>query len=70
MEKVLSVSSIARIDEETVSQYGVPQSVLIENAASDFIKSLCLSKDSLIQIICGKGNNGADGFAIGRRLSN
>lgn len=70
MEKVLSCHDVAEIDRTVVTKIGVPEAVLIENAAREFIGILSVSKSSIIQIICGKGNNGADGYAIGRHLVN
>lgn len=48
----------------------MPSCVLVENAALAFVSALALSKKSSIRVVCGKGNNGADGFAIARQLRN
>ncbi|MGP1419536.1 MAG: bifunctional ADP-dependent NAD(P)H-hydrate dehydratase/NAD(P)H-hydrate epimerase [Sphaerochaetaceae bacterium] len=70
MEKVLRCSEVSLIDRMTVRDFRVPEALMIENAAVGFVSTLSVAKGSLVQIICGKGNNGADGFAIGRHLVN
>lgn len=54
-------------------QYGLPDYLMMENASkamADLIFSL--AKDDTLNkkvfILCGKGNNGADGFALARHL--
>ena len=61
-------------DTAAIDKYCVPGIVLMENAArgaSDLIEDLFgpLTGKSVL-IICGKGNNGGDGFAIARHLLN
>ncbi len=59
-------------DDQAITGYGIPGIVLMENAArgtadamAEYIPGLT-SKHILI--VCGKGNNGGDGFAIARHL--
>jgi hydroxyethylthiazole kinase-like uncharacterized protein yjeF len=60
------------VDRLTTERYGVPSIVLMENAAKATIEAaekrfgVMAGKRALI--ICGKGNNGGDGAAIGRQL--
>src|SRR5260370_19362583 len=60
------------VDRLTSERYGVPSIVLMENAAKTTVEAaekrfgLMAGKHALI--ICGKGNNGGDGAAIGRQL--
>lgn len=56
------------IDNYCIEILGIPGVVLMENAALKVLKNINLNKNSSFVIICGKGNNGGDGFAIGRHL--
>ena len=58
------------IDYNTIHDIGIPSLVLMEHAAArctDIILENS-TQDDKIYIICGFGNNGADGMAIARLL--
>ena len=55
------------IDNYAVTNLNIPSIVLMENAAINFVKTLNKNLDNFL-IICGKGNNGGDGYAIARQL--
>jgi NAD(P)H-hydrate epimerase len=57
-------------DNNTTEHYNIPSVVLMERAALSFAKALCEEQvdESQILVVCGKGNNGADGLAIARLL--
>ncbi len=63
-----------RCDAAATAQYGIPGIVLMENAARgavDRAEQLFGSvRGQWIILICGKGNNGGDGFAMARHLVN
>ena len=68
----LTRDEIRNIDKVTITKYGLPGIALMENAgrgAAQIIAPL-IEKDSRIYIVCGKGNNGGDGFVIARHLFN
>ena len=74
MIPLFSISQIKSADKFAVENYSFPSILLMENAAES-IKAAILSEFSEIDkhkkfaIICGKGNNGGDGFALARKLA-
>ncbi len=60
------------IDRAAIEEYGIPETILMENAGLESIRFLEETFGSLdgkrIGIFCGKGNNGGDGFVIARHL--
>jgi hydroxyethylthiazole kinase-like uncharacterized protein yjeF len=68
---VLTAEEMRSIDEETIRNH-VPGIRLMENAGKGvveaIIQNLKIRKTSGIVIICGKGNNGGDGFVVARLL--
>ncbi|MDR2704530.1 MAG: NAD(P)H-hydrate epimerase [Planctomycetaceae bacterium] len=60
------------IDRKTIEQIGISGLVLMENAgrgAVDTLQRLEIVKQEIpIAVVCGKGNNGGDGFVIARHL--
>ena len=67
--KVLSPERMAKYDEYAIKTWGIPSSVLMENAGRNtyrLMKERYLTGKRSIAIICGRGNNGGDGFVVGR----
>lgn len=56
-----------KIDSYAINSLKIPGIVLMENAAISFVRNIDLSLDNYL-VICGKGNNGGDGYAIARQL--
>ncbi len=70
MKPVLNGAQMRDADRHAIDAIGMPAMVLMERAAlacCAVIQKL-FSRDSKILILCGSGNNGGDGFAIGRLL--
>ena len=70
--KILTASEMQRIDRLTTERYGVPSLTLMENAGRGVVEFLLArlaprAEDSIV-ILCGKGNNGGDGFVVARLL--
>src|SRR5271154_3845807 len=71
--KVLTAAQMREVDRLSTERYNIPSAQLMENAGARFVQVL-LSQVSKIEerriaIICGKGNNGGDGFVIARLLA-
>lgn len=65
----LTARDIKAIDHFTINSIGIPSLVLMERAAIAITESLLKDyKHDNINIVCGPGNNGGDGIAIGRLL--
>jgi hydroxyethylthiazole kinase-like uncharacterized protein yjeF len=68
--KIVSAAEMRESDRATSQRFGVPSLTLMENAGTavaDFVVSLYPSAVR-IGVICGKGNNGGDGFVAARKL--
>ena len=70
--KILTASQMREIDRLSIEKLGIPGIVLMENAGRSVAELIVekfpqLDKDR-ITILCGKGNNGGDGFVVARHL--
>jgi len=70
--RILTPEQIREVDRLSTEKYGVPSLILMENAGmrvaeviEDRIEDL---QEKTIAILCGKGNNGGDGFVVARQL--
>ncbi len=74
MIKVTDSKEIRELDLKATQKYKIPSLLLMENAAIgvvDFISELSSQTPiNNVLILCGHGNNGGDGFAIARHLTN
>lgn len=69
MQKVFD--NPAQLEKQAKEKYSIPPFLMMENAAkamADFIKNLPIFPCHVV-ILCGKGNNGADGYALARLLN-
>lgn len=70
MQYLVSDREMKNLDRNTSEHFHVPEIVLMEQAANAFIKEFARFRNDAanILIVCGTGNNGADGIAIARLL--
>lgn len=68
--KIVTAAEMRTIDRVTSERFGVPSLALMENAGAAVAKhALCHYKSAqTIVVVCGKGNNGGDGFVAARHL--
>jgi NAD(P)H-hydrate epimerase len=70
--KAITVETMRNLENKAINEYGIPSVVLMENAASGFVRALNLEYGNTagkkICVLCGKGNNGGDGYAVARLL--
>ncbi len=69
---VLTRAQVREVDRRAIEEYGIPGIVLMENAgrnAADAIRRRLRGRGR-VAIVCGRGNNGGDGFVIARHLAN
>ncbi len=73
--KALTAAEMREVDRLTIERYGVSSLQLMEtagtlaaNAFAGFIRDAGLAPPHGICVLCGKGNNGGDGFVVARHL--
>ncbi len=72
--KLVTAEMMRRIDGETINNRGIPGPELMENAGrgiAERIREFVLEgycEGRRLAVICGKGNNGGDGFVVARYL--
>src|SRR5260370_25907824 len=70
--KILTAEEMREVDRLSTERYGIPSLTLMENAGAgvaQFIaqRGLALAQRRIV-VLCGKGNNGGDGFVAARHL--
>jgi len=69
--KILTAAEMGAADRRTVEEFGVPLGDLME-AAGGAVVGFCLRQywaSERVTVLCGKGNNGGDGFVAARVLA-
>jgi NAD(P)H-hydrate epimerase len=67
---VLTAEEMRRADRRTIDEVGLPGPVLMENAGAAVARLVGerFPGARRIVVLCGRGNNGGDGFVVARRL--
>ena len=71
--RVVTNAGMKSIDTWAIKEFGIPSAVLMENAGRgcvDVLETYFDLNALRVLIICGKGNNGGDGFVAARHLQN
>ncbi len=68
--KIVTAEEMRTIDRVSTERYGVPSLTLMENAGAAVAEHVFAHHGSVrrVVVLCGKGNNGGDGFVAARRL--
>ena len=72
MTKIVTGAQMQELDRRTIGEARVPGTVLMERAGAGLVAGLeqiyGSARGKRITILCGKGNNGGDGFVVARLL--
>jgi NAD(P)H-hydrate epimerase len=70
--RVLNAAQMREADRRTIQEIGIPSLVLMENAGRQVVAAIEAMHSDLIErhvgVLCGRGNNGGDGFVVARTL--
>ncbi len=61
--KALSVAQIREADRRCIEELGIPGAVLMDHAGAAVFHEV---RPGAVGVVCGKGNNGGDGFVVAR----
>lgn len=74
MIKVVTAKEMQELDRRASAEYGIPSLLLMENAGAETVRETHLAFPALarsrVMVLCGRGNNGGDGFVVARHLLN
>lgn len=70
MKRIVNSEEMKFCDSNTINHFGVPSLVLMERAALSVVEEAVkkVPQAGCVLIVCGGGNNGADGLAVARLL--
>ena len=70
--RVLNSAQMREADRRTIEDVGIPSIVLMENAGRQVVAAIESVHSELLDrsvaVLCGRGNNGGDGFVVARTL--
>ncbi len=61
--KTVTVAQMREADRRCIEEIGIPGAVLMNNAGEAIFNEIT---DGPVGVVCGKGNNGGDGFVVAR----
>jgi ADP-dependent NAD(P)H-hydrate dehydratase / NAD(P)H-hydrate epimerase len=70
--RVLNAAQMREADRQTIEDIGIPSIVLMEVAGRQVVAAMAAAfhelDESRVVVMCGRGNNGGDGFVVARVL--
>jgi len=70
--RILTSAQMREADRRTIEDIGIPGIVLMENAGRQVVAAMEATFEDLearhVAVLCGRGNNGGDGFVVARTL--
>jgi NAD(P)H-hydrate epimerase len=70
--RILNSAQMREADRRTIEEIGIPSLVLMENAGRQVVAAMEAMyadlADRQVAVLCGRGNNGGDGFVVARTL--
>jgi NAD(P)H-hydrate epimerase len=71
--RILNAAQMREADRFTIEDIGIPSLVLMENAGRQVVAAMEAAYearlDGRVAVLCGRGNNGGDGFVVARTLA-
>src|ERR1051325_8232524 len=70
--RILNAAQMREADRFTIEEIGIPSLVLMENAGRQVVAAVEAAFEARLKgrvaVLCGRGNNGGDGFVVARTL--
>jgi hydroxyethylthiazole kinase-like uncharacterized protein yjeF len=72
MLTIVTGEEMRELERQAIAEVGIPSLVLMENAGVETVREILQAYPDVLRtrvlVLCGRGNNGGDGFVIARRL--